>query len=64
MKFDVIGCYETKEGLMVSLEVDEEGRQYLLERGFNAILNEAIKLAEDTAKLMEEDHEREPPEGI
>jgi hypothetical protein len=64
MKFDVISCYETKEGLMVSLEVDEEGRQYLMERGFNAILNEAIKLAEDTAKLMEEDHEREPPEGI
>jgi hypothetical protein len=64
MKFDVISCYETKEGLMVSLEVDEEGRQYLMERGFNAILNDAIKLAEDTAKLMEEDHEREPPEGI
>jgi hypothetical protein len=64
MKFDVISCYETKEGLMFSLDVDEEGRQYLLERGFNAILIDAIKLAEDTAKLMEEDHEREPPEGI
>jgi len=64
MKFDVISCLETDSGLIVSLDVDEEGRQYLMERGFNAILNDAIKLAEDTAKLMEEDHEREPPEGI
>jgi len=64
MKLDVISCLEADSGLIVSLDVDEEGRQYLMERGFNAILNDAIKLAEDTAKLMEEDHEREPPEGI
>jgi len=57
MKFDVISCLETDNGLIVNLDVDEEGRQYLMERGFNAILNDAIK-------LMEEDHEREPPEGI
>jgi hypothetical protein len=57
MKFDVISCLETDSGLIVSLDVDEEGRQYLLERGFNAILNDALK-------LMEKDHERETPEGI
>jgi hypothetical protein len=57
MKFDVISCLETDSGLIVSLDVDEEGRQYLMERGFNAILNDAIK-------LMEEDHERESSEGI
>jgi hypothetical protein len=61
MKFDIISCLETDSGLIFSLDVDEEGRQYLIERGFNAILIDAIKLAEDTAKLMEEDHEREPP---
>jgi DNA-dependent RNA polymerase auxiliary subunit epsilon len=57
MKFDVISCLETDSGLIVSLDVDEEGRQYLLERGFNAILINAIN-------LMEKDHERETPEGI
>jgi DNA-dependent RNA polymerase auxiliary subunit epsilon len=57
MKFDVISCLETDSGLIVSLDVDEEGRQYLLERGFNAILIDAVN-------QMEKDHEREPPEGI
>jgi hypothetical protein len=61
MKLDVLNCIETDGEIIVSLDVDEEGRQYLIERGFNAILIDAIKLAEDTAKLMEEDHEREPP---
>jgi len=57
MKFDVISCLETDSGLIVSLDVDEEGRQYLLERGFSAILI-------NTINLMEKDHERETPEGI
>jgi hypothetical protein len=57
MKFDVISCTETERGLIVGLDVDEEGRQYLMERGFNAVLT-------DIVKEMEEDHEREPPEGI
>lgn len=43
MKFDVLGCVETPKGLIVSLDVDEEGRQYLLERGFNALINTGIK---------------------
>lgn len=38
MKFDVLGCVETPKGLIVSLDVNEEGRLYLLERGFNAML--------------------------
>jgi len=57
MKFDVISCYETERGLIVSLDVDEEGRQYLIDRGFNALLADVIK-------QMEESHERESPEGI
>jgi hypothetical protein len=57
MKFDVISCLETDSGLIVSLDVDEEGRQYLLERGFNAILIDAVN-------QMEKAHERESPEGI
>jgi len=57
MKFDVISCTETERGLIVELDVDEEGRQYLIDRGFNALLADVIK-------QMEEDHEREPPEGI
>jgi hypothetical protein len=64
MKFDVLNCIETDRGLIVSLDVDEEGRQYLMERGFNGLLADVVKGMEDTAKLMEEDHEREPPEGI
>jgi len=64
MKFDVISCLETDSGLIVGLDVDEEGRKYLMERGFNALLADVVKGMEDTAKLMEEDHEREPPEGI
>ena len=64
MKFDVLNCIETDGEIIVSLDVDEEGRQYLIERGFNALLIDVIKEMEDTAKLMEEDHEREPPEGI
>jgi DNA-dependent RNA polymerase auxiliary subunit epsilon len=43
MKLDVIDCFETPNGLIVNLDVDEEGRQYLLERGFNAVLVNAIK---------------------
>jgi len=57
MKFDVISCTETERGLIVSLDVDEEGRQYLIDRGFNALLA-------DVVKQMEESHERESPEGI
>jgi len=57
MKFDVISCLETDSGLIVSLDVDEEGRQYLLERGFNAMLL-------DVVNKMENGHERETPEGI
>jgi DNA-dependent RNA polymerase auxiliary subunit epsilon len=57
MKFDVISCTETERGLIVELDVDEEGRQYLIDRGFSALLV-------DVVKEMEEDHEREPPEGI
>jgi len=64
MKFDVISCTETDRGLIISLDVDEEGRQYLIDRGFNSLLADVIKEMEDNAKLMEEDHEREPPEGI
>ena len=61
MKFDVISCLETDNGLIVSLDVDEEGRQYLIERGFNAVLTAVLT---DIVKEMEENHEREPPEGI
>jgi DNA-dependent RNA polymerase auxiliary subunit epsilon len=57
MKFDVISCTETERGLIVELDVDEEGRQYLIDRGFSALLA-------DVVKEMEEDHERETPEGI
>jgi DNA-dependent RNA polymerase auxiliary subunit epsilon len=57
MKFDVLNCIETDRGLIVSLDVDEEGRQYLMERGFNAVLI-------DVVKQMENSHERETPEGI
>ena len=57
MKFDVISCLETDSGLIVSLDVDEEGRQYLIERGFNAVLI-------DVVNQMENSHEREAPEGI
>jgi DNA-dependent RNA polymerase auxiliary subunit epsilon len=57
MKFDVLNCIETDRGLIVSLDVDEEGRQYLIERGFNALLI-------DVVNQMENDHERETPEGI
>jgi hypothetical protein len=61
MKFDIISCLETDSGLIFSLDVDEEGRQYLMERGFNAVLTAVLT---DIVKEMEEDHEREPPEGI
>jgi hypothetical protein len=61
MKFDVISCTETERGLIVGLDVDEEGRQYLIERGFNAVLTAVLT---DIVKEMEEDHEREPPEGV
>jgi hypothetical protein len=57
MKFNVISCTETDSEIIVSLDVDEEGRQYLIERGFNALLVEVIE-------KMEKDNEREPPEGI
>jgi len=46
MKLDVLGCVETPNGLIVSLDVDEEGRLYLLERGFNAMLVNAIEKLE------------------
>jgi DNA-dependent RNA polymerase auxiliary subunit epsilon len=46
MKIDVIGCVETPNELIVSLDVDEEGRQYLLERGFNAMLVDLIEKLE------------------
>ena len=64
MKFDVISCTETDRGLIVSLDVDEEGRQYLIDRGFSALLADVVKEMDDAAKLMEKDHERETPEGI
>jgi len=57
MKFDVLNCIETDRGLIVSLDVDEEGRQYLMERGFNAVLI-------DVVNQMENSYERETPEGI
>jgi DNA-dependent RNA polymerase auxiliary subunit epsilon len=57
MKFDVLNCIETDRGLIVSLDVDEEGRQYLIERGFNALIIEVIE-------KMENSYERETPEGI
>ena len=57
MKFDIISCLETDRGLIVSLDVDEEGRQYLIERGFNALLIDVIE-------KMENSYERETPEGI
>jgi DNA-dependent RNA polymerase auxiliary subunit epsilon len=57
MKFDVLNCIETDRGLIISLEVDEEGRQYLIERGFNALLIDVIE-------KMENSYERETPEGI
>ena len=56
MKFDVLNCIETDRGLIVSLNVDEEGKQYLMERGFSAVLIDAIK-------KIEESDEREAPEG-
>jgi hypothetical protein len=46
MKLDVIDCFETPNGLIVNLDVDEEGRLYLLERGFNAMLVNAVKKLE------------------
>jgi len=57
MKFDVLNCIETDRGLIISLDVDEEGRQYLIERGFNALLI-------DVLEKMENSYERETPEGI
>jgi len=46
MKIDVIDCFETPKGLIINLDVDEEGRLYLLERGFNAMLVNAIEKLE------------------
>ena len=46
MKLNVIDCFETPMGLIVNLDVDEEGREYLLERGFNALLVNAIEKLE------------------
>jgi DNA-dependent RNA polymerase auxiliary subunit epsilon len=57
MKLDLVNCVETDSGLIISLDVDEEGRQYLIERGFNALLIDVIE-------KMEKDNERETPEGI
>ena len=57
MKLDVLNCIETDGEIIVSLDVDEEGRQYLIERGFNALIIDVIK-------KMEKDNERETPEGI
>jgi len=57
MKIELGYCLETPKGLVVSLELDDDGRQYLLERGFNAMLL-------DVVNQMENSHERETPEGI
>ena len=57
MKLDLVNCVETDSGIIISLDVDEEGRQYLLERGVNALLIDVIE-------KMEKDIERETPEGI
>jgi hypothetical protein len=57
MKFGVLSCVETDHELIVSLRVDEEARQYLINRGFCALL-------EDVIKKIEESDERETPEGI
>jgi hypothetical protein len=57
MNFGVLSCVETDSELIVSLRVDEEARQYLISRGFCALL-------EDVIKKIEESDERETPEGI
>lgn len=42
MKIEVLE-YKEDEGI-VTLDIDQEGQRYLLERGFNAMLTEALEL--------------------
>lgn len=45
MKLELIKFHEDTN--ICELEIDEEGKQYLLERGFNAILIEALQRLKD-----------------
>lgn len=57
MKFDVISCIETERGVTIEIDIDEEGKQYLISRGLHALI-------EDVIKKIKESDERETPEGI
>jgi hypothetical protein len=52
---DVVSCDD--ETGDVTLALDAKGKQYLIERGFNAMLMDALM------KLEENEHEREETEG-
>lgn len=54
MKIDVISVDE--ETGVIELDVDDEAKQYLIERGFNTVIMEALK-------RLEED-ERRKTEGV
>ena len=56
MKLDVIS-YDSDQNT-ISLEMDEEAKQWVLDRGFNAILTDAIKnfdVNDLPAKIEEKD---------
>jgi len=53
MKLEIINFDEATGA--VELDVDEEGKQYLLELGFNSLLMKALESLEN---------EREPNEGV
>jgi hypothetical protein len=54
MKIEMAYCLETPKGVVVSLELDDDGRQYLLELGFNAMLRKTLDMVE-TENEREED---------
>ena len=42
MRMDVISVNEENDSVIVELDVDEAGKQFLIERGFNAVLENVL----------------------
>ncbi len=55
MKIEVIS-FDLESGT-AGLDVDEEGRQYLLELGFNTLIKQALE-------MVEAEHEREKNQSV
>lgn len=51
MRMEVISVNEENDSITVELDVDEEGKQFLMERGFNAILLNALNELESEEQL-------------